>query len=108
MRGLPCNRYWAEHSCAGRSGRGPLASPALFTFACLHRLVDYIPDGVRRLPLHPLSGMGIGIQREARRVVAQCVGESLHIHAILQGERGEGIPLWHNKDKSENHYIATG
>ena len=72
-----------------------------------HRLVYDVPDGIRRFPLHPLGGVGIGIQCESRRVMTQGVGERLHVHAVLEGQRGKGVPLWHNKDKSENPCIAS-
>ena len=48
----------------------------MLLFLRLHRLVDHVPNGVR-LPLHPLGGVGVGVQREACAVVAQCVGEGL-------------------------------
>ena len=67
-----------------------------------HHLVDNIADGIRRLPAHLLGGVGVGIQRETRAVVAQRIGEGFHIYAVLQGECGKRMPLWHNKDKSEN------
>ena len=67
-----------------------------------HYLIDDVPDSIRRLPFHLLGGVGVGVQREARRVVTQCVGEGFHIHAVLEGQRGKSVPLWHNKDKSEN------
>ena len=75
--------------------------PALPLRLKLHCLVDNIPDGIRRLPLHPLGGVGVGIQREARRVVTQRIGEGLDVHSMLQRNRGKCVPLWHNKDKSE-------
>ena len=56
-----------------------------------HILVNHAADGVRRLPAHLLGGVGVGVQSEACRVVAQRVGEGLHIHAILEGQRGEGV-----------------
>lgn len=37
----------------------------------LHHLVDDAADGIRRLPLHPLGGVGVGVQGGARAVVAQ-------------------------------------
>ena len=52
--------------------------------------------------------MGIGVEGEARGVVAQGSGEGFHIHAVLEGQGGEKVPLWHNKDKSENPCVATG
>ena len=65
---------------------------------------------------HPLSGLllhfpgdvGVGVQREARAVVAQDAGDRFSVHSLLDRQRGEGVPLWHNKDKSENHCSATG
>ena len=35
-------------------------------------------------------------------------GDGLDVHPVLQGYRGECVPLWHNKDKSENPCVATG
>ena len=52
--------------------------------------------------------MGVGVQREPGTVVAQHPGDGLDIHSVLQGYRGERMPLWHNKDKSENPCGATG
>ena len=73
-----------------------------------HILIDHVANGVRRLPAHLLSGVGVGVQREACAVVAQRVGERLHIHAVLEGQRGEGMPLWHNKDKSDKPLRRNG
>ena len=64
--------------------------------------------GIGRLALRRCGHMGVGVQREARAVVAQHPGDRFDVHAVLQGHRGEGMPLWHNKDKSDNHCIATG
>ena len=50
----------------------------------------------------------MGVQREPGTVVAQHPGDGLDIHSVLQGYRGERMPLWHNKDKSENPCGATG
>lgn len=58
----------------------------------LHCLIYHTADGVRRLPLHPLGRMGVGVQGEARAVVAQGVGQGLHIHAVLQGQGCERMP----------------
>ena len=45
--------------------------------------------------------MGIGVQREARRVVAEHAADRFHVHAVLQGHRREGMPLRYNYDKPE-------
>ena len=74
----------------------------------LHDLRHEAAHGFRRLILHLPCGVGISTEGEARIVVAQHTGDRLDVHAILQGKGGEGMPLWHNKDKSENPCIATG
>ena len=74
----------------------------------LHDLRHEAAHGFRRLILHLPGGVGVSAQGEACVVVAQHTGDRFDVHTILQGQRGEGVPLWHNKDKSENHCIATG
>ena len=36
--------------------------------------------------------MGIGVEGEARGVVAQGSGEGFHIHAVLEAQGGEKVP----------------
>ena len=92
VRGSPPNKWWAECNETGGSGRGfPIHSCPFLLLIFLHGLVDYAADGVCRLPLHPLGGVGVGVQGEACTVVAQSVGEGFHVHAVLQGQRGEGM-----------------
>ena len=50
--------------------------------------------------------MGVSVQGEPCAVVPQHPGDRLDVHPILQGYRGECVPLWHNKDKSENPCVA--
>ena len=50
--------------------------------------------------------MGIGVQREARRVVAEHTADRFHVHAVLQGHRREGMPLRYNYDKPEKPRIS--
>ena len=52
--------------------------------------------------------VGVGVQRKSRAVVSQHPGDCLDVHAVLQGQRSERMPLWHNKDKLENPCGATG
>lgn len=84
VRGVASGRRWAEHKI--KQERWGIPSPLLFNFMfrCLHRLVDHTADGVRRLPFHPLGRVGIGVQGEARAVVAQGIREGFHVHAVLQ------------------------
>ena len=58
--------------------------------------------------LHLVGDVGVGVQGEARAVVAQDAGDSFGVYALLDGQGCEGMPLWHNKDKSENPCCATG
>ena len=52
--------------------------------------------------LHFIGHVGVGVQGEARAVVAQDAGHCFGIYTLLNGQGCEGMPLWHNKDKSEN------
>ena len=63
---------------------------------------EEIPHRVRRLLLHGGRDMGVGIEGKASRVVPQHGGEGFDIYPVLQGQHRECVPLWHNKDKSEN------
>ncbi len=45
-----------------------------------------------RFLLHFVGDMGIGIQGEARRVVAQDAGDRLCVHALLDCQGCEGVP----------------
>lgn len=65
-------------------GRFFLSMPVILSALYSHRPVNYVADGVCRFPLHPLSGVGVGVQRESRAVVAQGVGQGFHVHAVLQ------------------------
>ena len=54
------------------------------------------------------GGVGIGAEGEARVVVPKHTADRFHIYAVLEGQGCESVPLWHNKDKSENPCVATG
>ena len=56
-----------------------------------HLLADDPTDGVRCVLSHLRSGVGVGIQREPRRVVAQRAGQRFHVHPAFQRQRGEGV-----------------
>ena len=65
----------------------------------LFRLSGFLPHLVaqppvdlgRRLGLHIPGDVGVDVQGGGRRHMAQHGGEGLHIHAALQGQRGEGM-----------------
>ena len=45
--------------------------------------------------------VGVGVQREPSRVVAQHGGHRFHVHAVLERHRREGVSLRYNYDKPE-------
>jgi len=56
--------------------------------------------------LHPVCHMGVGVQREARRVMSQHTGERLDIHAALHCHGGKRVPLRYNYDKPEKPDVS--
>ena len=52
--------------------------------------------------------MGVGVQREPRRVVAQHTADGLDVHAVLQGHGREGMPLRYNNDKQKKPLFSRG
>ena len=48
--------------------------------------------GVRRLPLGLGGDVGVGVQGESSRVVAQHPRDSIDVHAVLERQGGEGVP----------------
>ena len=46
---------------------------------------------MRRFELGVGGDVGVGVQRETRRVVAQHRGHRFHVHAVLQGHGREGM-----------------
>ena len=50
--------------------------------------------------------MGVGVQREARRVVTEHGGHRFYVHAVLERHRREGVPLRYNYDKPEKPRIS--
>ena len=70
-----------------------MASSVPFRLFCgLHGLADDAADGVGGGALHLLRGVGVGAEGKARVVVAQRAGQCLDVHAVLEGQRGEGVP----------------
>ena len=58
----------------------------------LHHLGHEISHSFRRLILHLAGGVGVGAEREPCVIVPQHTGDRLDVHAILQGQGGEGVP----------------
>ena len=91
----------AESTGQGQTGiflSGPVFSA--------HLLADDTADGVGSILFHLGRGVGVGVQREARRVVTQRAGQCLYVHSAFQRQRGEGVPLRYNYDKPEKPRIS--
>ena len=54
--------------------------------------------------------IGVGVHAESYRLVAVAQGlrDTGDVGPIGDGNTDECVPLWHNKDKSENPMFATG
>ncbi len=77
--------------------------PGFFAaFSALHDLRHKISYCLCRPILLLPSGVGIGAEGEACIVVSQHTADRFHIYAVLERQGCESVPLWHNKDKSEN------
>lgn len=63
---------------------------------------------MRRLELRVGSDVGVGVQREARRVVTEHGGHGLDVHAVLQRHGREGVPLRYNNDKQKKPLFSRG
>ena len=61
---------------------------------------------MRRLELRVGGDVGVGVQREPRRVVTEHTADRFHVHAVLQGHGCEGVPLRYNYDKPEKPRIS--
>lgn len=57
-----------------------------------HRLCDKTPHLFRGGLLHGGGGVDVGVQGKPGGVVAQDGGHRLGVHAVLDGERGVGVP----------------
>lgn len=63
-------------------------------------------DLLSRASLHIVGDVRVGVQREARAVVAQHAGQCLHVHAAGDRYGGECMPLRYNYDKPEKPRIS--
>ena len=62
-------------------------------------LFHKIPHLLRRTLLHLTGGVRVSAQGEARIIVTQHVGHCFHVHAVLQSNGRECVPLRYNNDK---------
>lgn len=79
---------------------------ALVVLGVLHHLRHETAHGLGGFVLLLPGGVGVGAQSKARVVVAQHTADGFHVHAVLQGQRGECVPLRYNYDKPEKPRIS--
>ena len=72
----------------GQGQTGNFLSGPVFS---AHLLADDPADGVRRVPFHLDCGVGVGVQCETRRIVAQRAGQRFHVYPAFQRQRCEGV-----------------
>ena len=56
-----------------------------------HLLADDPADGIGSVLLHLGRGVGVGVQGETSRIVAQRAGQRFYVHPAFQRQRGEGV-----------------
>ncbi|ARE59887.1 hypothetical protein ADH75_01045 [Flavonifractor plautii] len=52
--------------------------------------------------------MGIGVQGEPSAEVSQHPGYRFHVHPVLEGQGGKGVPLRYNSDKRKKPLFSRG
>jgi hypothetical protein len=75
-------------------------------FFCLHDLRHETAHCLCCLVLLPPCNVGVGAEGESRVVVTQHTVDGFHIHAVLQCQRCEGVPLRYNYDKPKKPRIS--
>ena len=87
---LNFRRFITTHTLT-HTGKGPestgqgqtgnfLSGPVFFWPYLPHLLADDPADGVRCVLFHLRRGVGVGVQGETSRVVAQRAGQRFHVH----------------------------
>ena len=75
-------------------------------FFCSHHLCHETAHFLRDLLLHLPCDVGVGAEREARIEMAKHTGYCLYVHAILERQGRECVPLRYNYDKPEKPRIS--
>ncbi len=79
-----------------------------FVISDLQHLFHKCSHLFRRFILCLPCGVGVGAEGEPSIIVSQHSRYRFYVHTILERHGCEGMPLWHNKDKSENPCVAMG
>ena len=108
-----CLTHTVTHTrkCADRFKeyrRGGFAPSPIFLmfFFCSHHLCHEAAHFLRGLLLHLPCDVGVGAESEARVVVPEHTADGFDVHAILQCQGRECMPLRYNYDKPEKPRIS--
>ena len=71
-----------------------------------HHLCHEAAHGLRGFVLLLPGCMGVGAECESGIVVAQHTADGFHVHTVLQGQCGKGMPLRYNYNKPEKPRIS--
>ena len=109
-----CLTHTVTHTrkCADRFKeyrRGGFAPSPIFLmfFFCSHHLCHEAAHFLRGLLLHLPCDVGVGAESEARVVVPEHTADGFDVHAILQCQGRECMPLRYNYDKPEKPRTST-
>ena len=85
----------------GREVRLPNRCAVGFPLRPLSYLCHEAAHGPGGFVLFLGGGVGVGAECESCIVVSQHGGDGFDVHAVLEGQGGEGVPLRYNYDKPE-------
>ena len=85
---------------------GILSDALCFLTACSHHLRHEISHLFGGTFLHLARDVGVGSQRETCVEMTEHTGYCFYVHAVLQCQRCECVPLRYNYDKPEKPRIS--
>ncbi len=77
-----------------------------YRYRRLHHLCHEAAHGLGGFILLLAGGVSVGAQGESRIVMSQHAADGFHVYTVLQGQRGECVPLRYNYDKPEKTRIS--
>ena len=107
---LPTHAPWVQRNTQKdlkSTGEETFAfSPVFWRFYCLHDLRHEATHGLCCPVLLLPCDVGVGAEGEARVVVAEHTADGFDIHAVLECQGRERMPLRYNYDKPEKPRIS--
>ena len=99
-----CVERFKEH----RRGGFCLLSGIFASFFCLHDLCHETAHRLCGLVLLLPCSVCVGAECESGVIVAEHTADGFDVHAILQCQRCEGMPLRYNNDKQKKPLFSRG